>query len=745
MRRLPLFLAWCLSLPAQWRMQELATQLGVVYAIQIHDMNGDSRPDIVAINNTQAMWLENPTWKKHILQDGGLEKDNVAFGMHDIDGDGRLDMALAAGWQPANTKSGGTMQWLRSTQAGLWSVSPFGAEPTMHRIRWADVDGDGRKELIALPLRGRNSAAPGYDQTAVRVLVYRPAPGGDKWETEVADEGFFHIAHNLYTLNMDDTPGEEILIAAREGLYVLARSKDGKWTRSKLGEGEPGEIKTGRVGRVRVAAAVEPLHGSRLVVYEEPAPELNPQGAAPPSDYRAPHGTLWTRTVLSNELREGHGVEWADLDGDGSDELVTGWRGGSGGIVAWQRSADGFWRQHSVLSSTGMAMEDLAIGDLNGDGRPDVVAGGRATQNIRVYWNEIEAPWRKHTVVENAANSLTAVAADFTDDGRPDVIASQRKDTVLYTAPDWKPRVLYRGADAIHAEVMDVDGDGDMDFVGAQYMPGLLFWLERPKRPLVDAWKFHVIDDATKGGVNGIHGLLRSDIDGDGKPDIIANSAQEATPFPHSLAWFRAAQAGKKWERMVFARGDAPGLSHYFGSGDVNGDGRTDIAAAAKVGPKGNWFAWWEQLPAGAWKKHVVSDTEPGATNIAVVDVNKDGRMDLLASRGHGFGLVWYSREANERWQAHSIDESIAGPHSLATGDIDGDGDVDAATCAKDSAVCAWFANDGQGNFTRHTIHARQASYDVRLVDMDKDGDLDLLVAGQESRNVVWFENRLRR
>jgi hypothetical protein len=293
--------------------------------------------------------------------------------------------------------------------------------------------------------------------------------------------------------------------------------------------------------------------------------------------------------------------------------------------------------------------------------------------------------------------------------------------------------------------VMDVNGDGLPDFLGARYSPGLIFWLERPRDPLRQTWTYRTIDDAKAGGVDGIHGLIVGDVDGDGRPDLIGNSAQPKGAFPNSLAWFRIPsdwRNARQWERHIFAKGDAPGLSHYFGFGDVNGDGRPDIASAAKIAEGGNWFAWWEQPsdPRGVWKRHTIAENQEGATNIMMADVNGDGLTDFIASRGHGTGLVWY--EAPD-WKAHEIDGELEGPHSLDVGDIDGDGHIDVVTCAKDSFVAAWFRNDGKGNFTRHTIWTNQAAYDIRLVDMDGDGDLDVLIAGQESKNVVWHENQL--
>lgn len=364
----------------------------------------------------------------------------------------------------------------------------------------------------------------------------------------------------------------------------------------------------------------------------------------------------------------------------------------------------------------------------------------------------VKPQWKKHVVVTSRMAINSAVANDFDGDGNIDILSSYEKQVFLLKGPDWKPYKIHQinnrdsknkpRPGCIHSCLMDVEGDGDLDFCGSNRT---VFWLECPdKKSVTSKWKYRTIDDE----ILGTHCLITGDVNKDGKPDLIANSFQnEGTKFPNSLVWLEVPKnprQAKRWSRHVFANQDAPGGSHYFGFGDVNNDGFPDISCAAKGGEKfagGEWFAWWEQPKSGkgAWKKHLLATGEPGATNIHPVDVNKDGHMDFIATRGHGRGVLWFK---GPDFKLIDIDPEIKFPHSLVTVDLDKDGDIDFATCGKEaSGKCVWYENNGLGDFTRHEIGSNQGAYDIRAVDMDGDKDLDLLIAGHTSKNIVWFEN----
>jgi FG-GAP-like repeat len=366
----------------------------VCYAVTTADVNGDNKVDVVAVTEDAVVWFENPSWRKHEVIRGRTARDNVCLQARDIDGDGRVDFALGAGWQPSNTGKASTLQWLGRDKDGTWQLHSIAyEEPTLHRLRWGDVLGAGGSQLVVAPLQGKGTKGPNWGEGAgVRVQVLRvPAdPTTSAWPSELADDSL-HTIHNLQIVDVDGDGRDEILLAAWEGVFVLSRAADGRWSKTRLGTGNQAsspskgssEIKLGRLkGGRRYIATVEPWHGFQVVVYTSP---LKPGG-------------LWERQVIDEPVQWGHAVWCDDLDGDGDQEIVIGQRDpnaqpnrGIRGPGVWvyapEPSSGKLEFTKKIIDDGGVAVEDLVTADLNGDGRPDIIAGGRATHNVKIYWN----------------------------------------------------------------------------------------------------------------------------------------------------------------------------------------------------------------------------------------------------------------------------------------------------------------------------------------------------------------------
>jgi len=366
-------------------------KVGIGYGVAAADVDGDRKPDLLLVDKDVVAWYSNPGWKKSIVVEKLTPIDHVCLAARDLDGDGRAELGAGAGWNPSDTVKSGSVHALLAPpdRAQRWERIDLPFEPTVHRMRW--VQGPGKAwDLVVAPLHGRGNK--GGQGEGAKVLAYRrPADPRQAWNQNLVD-GSLHEIHNLEVINWDQDPEEEILLAAREGVFYCDRSGE-RWERRQLAgnrEGEKAfagasEIRTGRLpGGKRFIGTVEPFHGNRVVAYTPPA-------GADTAPY-ADRG-LWERHELDDSLNGGHAVACGDLLGVGSDQIVVGWRlkdkDGKVGIRVYvPLDGEGNRWETAILDDNTMACEDLVLADLDGDGKLDVVASGRDTHNLKVWFNE---------------------------------------------------------------------------------------------------------------------------------------------------------------------------------------------------------------------------------------------------------------------------------------------------------------------------------------------------------------------
>lgn len=357
----------------------------VVYAVTVADINDDGADDIVAVTENRVLWYQAPDWQVHVILDGVTQPDNVCVAPMDIDRDGLVDLAIGAGWPD----KGGTIQWLSRGENvdAPWRQHVITAEPWTHRMGWADVLGKGEPQLVVSPL----NATVNPDGVRLLALEIPKDPRSDRWKPTLLN-GELNRLHNHWCVAPEaigmGKPGDDrpvTLTASQEGISVIAPDPNSpnRFLRTVLLPGAQGdapsqrgagEIKTGLLADgTRFLASIEPMHGTDAVVYQLPD---------------ALSDTVSERTVLTDQLQGGHAVWCADVDGDGSDEIIVGYRvaNPSVGILLFDHQSDGTWAQQRVGDE--VACEDLIVHDVNGDGWPDIIAGGRATHNVMLYLNQ---------------------------------------------------------------------------------------------------------------------------------------------------------------------------------------------------------------------------------------------------------------------------------------------------------------------------------------------------------------------
>jgi len=386
----------------KFRAITLDDKVQIGYGVTVADVDGDGLPDVLLADKKQFVWYKNPggekthdpaAWTRYVLAENLTANDNVCIAAQDIDGDGKCEIAVGAEWNSGDTVNSGAVFYLipPTDRTQKWEPVKFpSVEPTTHRMRWIQL---GEKEwgLIVCPLHGRGNKN-GEGAPAKILLYHPPTPLNDpkgEWTSEVIDESM-HMTHNFDVISEGKDKFANLLIAGREGIDRRIRVGEGEWQEwhHKISIAPAGEARQSQSSAaLNFIASIEPMHGNQLWAHIR----FQHEGKLSDGDL---DGVDYRDQLLTDKLTEGHALRCGDLLGVKSDQIVVGWHGTPGkegstvGVHLWTPLDEKGekWRDSAVDDS--MSCEDLTLADLEGDGKLDIVASGRATHNLKIYFNQ---------------------------------------------------------------------------------------------------------------------------------------------------------------------------------------------------------------------------------------------------------------------------------------------------------------------------------------------------------------------
>ena len=346
-----------------------------------------------------------------------------------------------------------------------------------------------------------------------------------------------------------------------------------------------------------------------------------------------------------------------------------------------------------VIDGDFYGARSIHSGDIDGDGDMDVLGAGYSTDDIS-WWENVDGfgtIWTEHIIT-----------------------------------------LSFDGAHSVYSE--DIDGDGDMDVIGAAAYANSLTWWENEDGSGI-IWTEHTITVVFNAAIS-VH---VEDIDGDDDMDIIGAAFLEG-----DIAWWENADGlGISWiEHTVHGFLDCPSSVY---SADINGDGYMDVLGAVAFADD---IIWWENTDGSgtSWVEHTVDENFDGARAVYSEDINGDGYMDVLGAATYSNEITWWENSDTGQgiyWIEHTVDGDFDGAISVHSEDMDGDGDMDIIGASYDSGkIILWENTDGSGtSWVEHTI---DEDYDgaraVYSEDINGDGWMDVLGAATYSDEIKWWD-----
>jgi len=355
--------------------------------------------------------------------------------------------------------------------------------------------------------------------------------------------------------------------------------------------------------------------------------------------------------------------------------------------------------------------------------------------------------FRKH-ILSNIFVSEGVATGDVNRDGKMDILAGN----YWFRAPGWKRNLIHTDtlnpvpgySTSFLNYSMDVNNDGWIDLIRFDQPGGVCMWYENPQNKK-QLWQAHLILK-TAGNENPAF----ADVDRDGRMDIICNDI-----IAKEVIWLKspATKNDTLWLRHIIS--NDPGLgtdkyTHGLGWGDINKDGKNDVII------KSGWWQSPENVNTSNWQFHK-ADFGADCANMFILDADKDGDGDIISSSAHDYGIWWYEQQQNDNgnpeWIKHTISKIFSESHALALEDINGDGYPDLVTGKRyyahnggdpgghEPAVLYWyeFMPEKIPRWIPHLIDTNSGiGLSIVVQDINNDKKKDIIISNK--KGVFFFE-----
>lgn len=692
------------------------------------DINGDGKPDLI-VGGATLVWYRNPDWQKFTIATASNEFTTDCQ-VKDINNDGRLDIVtadgngannviwfenLGAGKRLMNWGASGGVGWVRHVIGthGNWA----------HDVEVGDFDGDGRPDVLT---HGHGTH-----------IWYQNGP--DAW----VDRNLSSIDKTKEGVGIGDVDGDGRIDYVQGGWWFKnPGGRTSAWTQYQFAPGYDGGSFTAAVGDLN-------RDGRPDVVLAEQHSRRELAWYSAPAD---PRRGGWTKNVLASDIGA-HKLNIVDLNGDGRPDLVVGLELAELRIYISGGGASPTFTK-KTLNNTGC--HNARVGDVNGDGSVDILCANFISHPpVELWLNQPPSSmalnkWRYINVDSARAKMAAGYPAfglafgDINRDGRVDIVSGK----YFYRNPGgdltgvWARSTFPVDADAML--VLDVDGDGQLDVI-AQALPNI-YWF----KPNTDGsqWTARSVASLTPTEHTNSQGYrLARIVAGSPRPEIVFTTGDGV--------WYLRipdSPVTGTWPSVKIASGTTEDV---LAVGDIDGDGLDDIVASDIVNGK---TIYWYQNPgtgAGNWSRRTVGDVTDWADRVELVDISGDGHRDIVVSveNGKATGAVtyWFQSPQYPRTQAWTR-RSIAtqgSTNSMSAADMDGDGTIEVVTGEHKGQlrVRIWKSGDGGRTWTDTVVDAGKESHlGARLVDLNGDGTLDIVsIAYDAFQNLhLWRNDAMR-